>query len=64
MSATMIGVCMPVLTIGRLTSAGNIRWLIDKLLAFDARLFLASAVLSFMSLRVLAGRRSLELRAE
>ncbi len=63
-SATMIGVCMTVLTIGHLTAAGDIRWLIDKLLASDALMFLASAVMSFMSLRVRASRRSLELRAE
>jgi uncharacterized membrane protein SirB2 len=63
-SATMIGVCMTVLTIGHLTASGQIRWLIDKLLALDALLFLASAVMSFMSLRVRTGRRQLELRAE
>jgi uncharacterized membrane protein SirB2 len=63
-SATMIGVCMTVLTIGHIGSPGDVRWLIDKLLALNALIFLASAVMSFVSLRVRTGRRSLELRAE
>ena len=50
-SATMIGVCMTVLSIGRLRPDGRSRVLIDKLLAFDALVFLASAVLSFASIR-------------
>ena len=37
-SATMIGVCMTVLTIGHIGPAGEIRWIIDKLLALDAPL--------------------------
>jgi len=50
-SATMIGVCMTVLSIGRLRRNGSSGVLIDKLLAFDALVFLASAVLSFASIR-------------
>lgn len=50
-SATMIGVCMTVLSIGHLRPDGHSRVLIDKLLAFDALIFLASAVLSFVSMR-------------
>jgi len=50
-SATMIGVCMTVLSIGHLRQGGHSRMLVDKLLAADALLFLASAVLSFMSMR-------------
>ncbi|CDG85267.1 hypothetical protein [Janthinobacterium agaricidamnosum] len=50
-SATMIGVCMTVLSIGHLGPRGEVRVLIDKLLAIDALVFLVSAVLSFMSLR-------------
>ncbi|MFM2087574.1 MAG: hypothetical protein RLZZ237_2443 [Pseudomonadota bacterium] len=50
-SATMIGVCMTVLSIGHLGPRGELRVLVDKLLAIDALLFLVSAVLSFMSLR-------------
>ncbi len=50
-SATMIGVCMTVLSIGRLRHGGRSGVLIDKLLAIDALIFLASAVLSFTSMR-------------
>ncbi|NDZ13719.1 hypothetical protein C7T35_29775 [Variovorax sp. WS11] len=47
----MVGVCMTVLSIGRLRRNGRSGVLIDKLLAFDALVFLASAVLSFASIR-------------
>ncbi|MET0519568.1 MAG: hypothetical protein ABW005_12135 [Burkholderiaceae bacterium] len=50
-SATMIGVCMTVLSIGHLRQGGESRVLIDKLLAFDALVFLCSALLSFFSMR-------------
>lgn len=50
-SATMIGVCMTVLSIGHLAPRGDVRVVIDKLLAADAVVFLVSAVLSFLSLR-------------
>jgi drug/metabolite transporter (DMT)-like permease len=50
-SATMIGVCMTVLSIGHLGPHGHIHEMIDKLLAVDALVFLASALLSFMSMR-------------
>ena len=66
-SATMIGVCMTVLSIGHLRQgggAGHSRVVIDKLLAIDALLFLASAVLSFMSMRSSRGGARQERRAE
>ncbi len=63
-SATMIGVCMTVLSIGHIGPAGEMRWLIDKLLAMDALLFLASALLSFVSMRAELQRSRLELHAE
>lgn len=50
-SATMIGVCMTVLSIGHLRQGGDSRVVLDKLLAVDALMFLTSAVLSFMSMR-------------
>ena len=37
-SATMIGVCMTVLTIGHIGSPGDVRWLIDKLLVYPANM--------------------------
>jgi hypothetical protein len=63
-SATMIGVCMTVLSIGHIGPVGEMHWVIDKLLAMDALVFLASAVLSFMSMRSGSHRALLELRAE
>lgn len=63
-SATMIGVCMTVLSIGHLGPGGEFRMIVDKLLAADAAVFLISALLSFIAMR--AGRRGrpLEVRAE
>lgn len=59
-SATMIGVCMTVLSIGHLGPRGELRVIVDKLLAVDALLFLLSAVLSFMSLRPSQARQRYE----
>lgn len=63
-SATMIGVCMTVLSIGHLRPDGASRVLIDKLLAFDALLFLSSALLSFVSMRSSRHGARFEARAE
>lgn len=50
-SATMIGVCMTVLSIGHLGPGGDWRMVVDKLLAIDALVFLVSAAMSFLSMR-------------
>jgi hypothetical protein len=50
-SATMIGVCMTVMSIGHLGPHDGARLLIDRLLALGALVFLASALLSFISMR-------------
>ncbi|MBJ2154777.1 hypothetical protein [Variovorax sp. IB41] len=50
-SATMIGVCMTVMSIGHLGPHDGARLLIDRLLALAALVFLASALLSFISMR-------------
>jgi hypothetical protein len=50
-SATMVGVCMTVLSIGHFGPGGELRMMGDKLLAVDALVFLVSAMLSFMSMR-------------
>ena len=50
-SATMVGVCMTVLSIGHLSPGGDARLVIDKLLALDALVFLLSALFSFISMR-------------
>lgn len=51
-SATMIGVCLTALYISLLRPPSAGRVLVDKLLAVDALVFLASALLSFLSMRV------------
>ncbi len=63
-SATMIGVCMTVLSIGHLGPAGELRLVVDKLLAIDAVVFLISALLSFMSMRVGRHAQRNEARAD
>lgn len=63
-SATMIGVCMTVLSIGRLGPGGELRLVLDKLLAVDALIFLVSATLSFLSMRSQRFGTRYETRAE
>ncbi|MDD2811234.1 hypothetical protein [Rhodoferax sp.] len=63
-SATMIGVCMTVLTIGHLGAGSEWRMVIDKLLAVDALIFLTSALLSFISMKSVKYGRSYETWAE
>ena len=63
-SATMTGVCMTVLSLIHLTHGSELRWALDKLLALDALTFLASAVLSFVSMRSKPNGEDLESRAE
>ena len=60
----MIGVCMTVLSIGHLGPGGEWRMVIDKLLAMDALVFLISALLSFMSMRLGGSGSRYEARAE
>jgi hypothetical protein len=60
----MIGVCMTVLSIGHLGSGGSWRLVIDKLLAVDALVFLVSALLSFISMRLSRASVVYEFRAE
>ena len=47
----MIGVCLTTLYISLLGTVGTRRVVVDKLMAVDALVFLASALLSFMSMR-------------
>ena len=63
-SATMLGVCVTVLSIGRLAPAGTLHWLFDKLLALGSLAFLASAALSFVSIRARTKSTQLEALAE
>lgn len=63
-SATMIGVCLTALYISLLRPPSEGRVLVDKLLALDALVFLASALLSFLSMRVARQARRWESLAE
>lgn len=63
-SATMIGVCMTVLSIGHLGPGGTWRVIVDKVLAVDALVFLVSAAMSFMAMRAPQRRARHEARAE
>lgn len=60
----MIGVCLTALYISLLGPPSAGRVLVDKLLALDALVFLASALLSFLSMRVTQRARRWELLAE
>ncbi len=50
-SATMIGVCMTVISLAHLIPKPNISRHVNEMLAFDSLLFLSSAMLSYFSLR-------------
>lgn len=63
-SATMIGVCLTALYISLLGPPSEGRVLVDKLLALDGLVFLASALLSFLSMRVARQARRWESLAE
>lgn len=60
----MVGVCMTVLSISRVGLSIRAHLLLDKLLALDALIFLASAVFSFISMRLRSDGAHLERRAE
>ena len=63
-AATMVGVCMTVLSIGRLSREGRLGIFIDKMLALDGVIFLVSAVLSFVAIRIVANSDRVETWAE
>jgi multisubunit Na+/H+ antiporter MnhF subunit len=50
-SATMLGVCMTVISIIKLLHLGRSGTLIDKVLALDSLVFVASGILSYVSMR-------------
>lgn len=50
-SATMLGVCMTLLSLSRLDDDQVAYWLIDKMVASAALIFLTSCLLSFLSMR-------------
>jgi len=63
-SATMVGVCMTVVSIVKLVHPAGIGHLIDRLLAADSIVFLVSAIASFVSMRRSAGAARIERWAE
>jgi hypothetical protein len=50
-AATMVGVCMTVISVIQLVPSNNISSWADKMLALDSFAFLASTVLSYWSIR-------------
>jgi hypothetical protein len=63
-SATMVGVCIMVISIVKSMSPGFANYLIDKALAIDSILFMISALLSFSSIRLKQSTERLERWAE
>jgi len=59
-AATMVGVCMTVLSIAKLSQPTLMRHLADRLLGVDALIFLASVLFSYGSLRSARWERRLE----
>ena len=63
-SATMVGVCIMVISIVKSMGPGLANYLIDKALAIDSVLFMISALLSFSSIRLKQSTDRLERWAE
>jgi hypothetical protein len=63
-SATMVGVCIMVISIVKSMGPGLAKHLIDKALAIDSLLFMISALLSFLSIRLEQPTERLERWAE
>jgi hypothetical protein len=63
-SATMVGVCIMVISIVKSLNTGLTNYLIDKALAIDSLLFMVSALLSFSSIRLEQSNQDLERWAE
>ena len=63
-SATMVGVCIMVISIVKSMNPGLTNYLIDKALAIDSLSFMVSALLSFSSIRLEQSTELLERWAE
>jgi hypothetical protein len=63
-SATMVGVCIMVISIVKSQPSDMVSYLIDKALAIDSLLFTVSALLSFLSIRIERSTEGLERWAE
>lgn len=63
-SATMVGICIMVISIVKGMPPDTVNYLIDKALAIDCILFMASASFSFLSIRLERTTLGLERWAE
>jgi len=63
-SATMVGICIMVISIVKGMPPDTVNYLIDKALAIDCTLFMASALFSFLSIRLERATLGLERWAE
>lgn len=63
-SATMVGVCIMVISIVKANDIGLANYLIDKGLAIDSILFMISSLFSFLSIRTDKSSLTLERWAE
>ena len=63
-SATMVGVCIMVISIVKGMPPDTVNYFIDKALAVDCVLFMASALFSFLSIRLEKSTLGLERWAE
>lgn len=63
-SATLVGACITAISVVKIMHPGGFGTLIDKLLALDSLLFLASGIVSFVSMRVRDSGERLESIAE
>lgn len=63
-SATMVGVCIMVISIVKANDIGLANYLIDKGLAIDSVMFMISSLFSFLSIRVDKSSITLERWAE
>ena len=63
-SATMVGVCIMAISIVKSQPSDMVNYFIDKALAMDSLLFMMSALLSFLSIRLDRSTLRLERWAE
>ncbi len=63
-AATMVGVCMTVITVMQLVPKGKISEFSDVLLAFDSLFFLASTMLSYWAVRPSSSPKKIEAYAD
>jgi hypothetical protein len=63
-SATMVGVCIMVISIVKSLPTDSVNYFIDKALAIDSLLFMISALFSFLSIRLATSTLRFEWWAE